>query len=89
MLARRQGGREQMAEYGDPFEEFIVQSQIKRDRLLGELASYHPLGVMRLWTGRSADHLNDVTAERVEQIGREIARIEATIQFTRKLQQEL
>ena len=78
-----------MAEYSDPFEEFIGQSKIERDRLLNELASYHPIGVMRLWTGRSADHLRDITAERVDQIGREIARIDAAIQFSRKLQQEL
>jgi hypothetical protein len=78
-----------MAEHSDPFEEFIGQAQIERDRLLGELASYHPIGFMRLWTGRSPDHLSEITAERVEQIGREIARIDATIQFSRKLQQEL
>jgi hypothetical protein len=80
---------EQMAEDSDPFEEFIGQSQIERDRLLSELASYQPIGVMRLWTGRSADRLREVTAERVEEIKREIARIEATIQFSRKLQKVL
>jgi hypothetical protein len=45
---------------------------------------------MRLWTGRSSSgQLRDVTAERVGEIEREIARIEATIEFVAVLKKAL
>jgi hypothetical protein len=45
---------------------------------------YEPRGIMRLWTGRSVG-LHEVTAERVSQIEREIARIEWAIEFVSAL----
>ena len=54
-----------------------------------ELRSYHPLGVMRLWTGRSPEQLQDVTAKRVSEIELEIARIEATLEFVAVLRKTL
>jgi hypothetical protein len=39
------------------------------------------MGVMRLWRGRSQDHLQDITDERVGAIHRELARLDATIEL--------
>ena len=51
----------------------------------------HPAqhGPIREWTGRSADSLHETTEERVEQIERELSRIEATIEFVTALQKAL
>ena len=73
----------------DPFDEFIQQCRAEQKRLHDELRSYEPLGVMRLWTGRSPDRLREVTAERVDEIQREIARIEATVKFATVLAKSL
>jgi hypothetical protein len=73
----------------NPFDAFVERSRIEQDELRGELRSYHPLGVMRLWTGRSSEQLLDVTAKRVSEIEREIARIEATIEFVAVLKKAL
>ena len=62
-------------------EAFVARCRADRQRLLGELRSYHPIGVMRLWRGRSADSLREVTAERVAALERELAGLEATIEF--------
>jgi hypothetical protein len=74
---------------GDPFDEFVKQSRAEQERLRDQLRIYEPLGVMRLWTGRSPDHLREVTAEHVDEIQREIARIEATIKFATVLAKSL
>ena len=65
----------------DAFDEFAKESRAEQERLRDQLRLYQPVGVMRLWTGRSPDHLREVTAERVDEIHREIARIEAIIKF--------
>jgi hypothetical protein len=61
-----------------------VLDRCKTDRslLAGELQSYEPAGVMRLWKGRSVDHLQDVTEERIATLRRELALIDALIEFT-------
>jgi hypothetical protein len=61
----------------NPFDAFTERLRVEQDQLRDELQSYHPSGVMRLWSGRSTDHLVDVTAKRVGEIEREIARAEA------------
>jgi hypothetical protein len=61
--------------------EFVARCRADQDRLLVELRSYHPTGVMRLWRGRSLDSLREVTEERIAAIERELAVIEATIEF--------
>lgn len=73
----------------DFFEEFVRQYRDEQDRLREELFSYEPRGVMRVWTGRTLDEVREVTAERVAEIEQQIARIEATIEFTHALQKAL
>jgi hypothetical protein len=62
-------------------EAFIEKCITERRRLADELQSYEPLGVMRLWQGRSVDHLHEVTNERVDALRRELAMIDAMIEF--------
>jgi hypothetical protein len=71
------------------FDAFAERSQIEQDQLRDELQSYQPLGVRRLWAGRSTDHLVDVTAKRVGEIEREIARAEATSELVASLKEAL
>jgi hypothetical protein len=62
---------------------FLRRCRADQTKLLEELHSYPPTGVMRLWTGRSPDALRDITDERVSAIKREHARIEATVEFVK------
>lgn len=62
-------------------EAFIDRCIEERSRLVGELQSYEPLGVMRLWRGRSTDHLSEVTDERIDALQRQLAILDATIEF--------
>ncbi|HTW51057.1 MAG TPA: hypothetical protein VME45_04080 [Stellaceae bacterium] len=71
------------------FDEFVTQYREEQDRLRQELLSYEPRGAMRLWTGRAIDNAHDVTAERVADLERQIARLEGTIEFVRAVQQTL
>jgi hypothetical protein len=71
------------------FDEFLTQYRDEQDRLREELLSYEPRGVMRLWAGRAIDNAHDVTAERVADLERQIARLEGTIEFVRAVQQTL
>jgi hypothetical protein len=64
---------------------FIDDCQAERDRVIGELQSYEPVGVMHLWRGRSMDHLLEVTDERIDALRRELARIDATLHFVTAL----
>lgn len=62
-------------------EAFIDRCIEERSRLVGELQSYEPLGVMRLWRGLSTDHLSEVTDERIDALQRQLAVLDATIEF--------
>lgn len=73
----------------DIFDQFVTEYREEQDRLRQELFSYEPRGVMRLWEGRAVDNVRDVTAERVVEIERQIARIEGTVEFVRALQKAL
>jgi len=65
-----------------PFSQAVLdQCKIDRSLLIRELQSYEPAGVMRLWKGRSVDHLHEVTKERVATLRRELALIDALIEF--------
>ena len=68
---------------------FIERCEADRARMIRELQSYEPVGVMHLWRGRSAEHLHDITGERVDALRRELARIDATIEFVSALSQVL
>lgn len=68
---------------------FIAKCEADRARMIRELQSYEPVGVMHLWRGRSADHLHDITGERVDALRRELARIDATIAFVAALSRVL
>jgi len=57
--------------------------------MIQELQSYEPVGVMHLWKGRSAERLHDVTGDRVDSLRRELARIDAMIEFVNALSQVL
>jgi hypothetical protein len=73
----------------DLFNEFVERCRADQDRLRDELRSYPPLGVMRVWTGRSVEHLRDITDERIAAIERELVGIEATIELVATLDQAL
>ena len=60
---------------------FVDRCESDRRLLIQELSLYEPMGVMRLWRGRSQDHLQDITDERVSAIHRELARLDATIEL--------
>ena len=60
---------------------FVDRCESDRRLLVQELSLYEPMGVMRLWRGRSQDHLQDITDERVGAIHRELARLDATIEL--------
>jgi hypothetical protein len=60
---------------------FLKRCRADQAKLMEELRSYPPTGVMRLWTGRSPEAARDITEERVSAIKREHARIEATVEF--------
>ena len=60
---------------------FVDRCESDRRLLVQELSLYEPMGVMRLWRGRSRDHLQDITDERVSAIHREIAQLDATIEL--------
>jgi hypothetical protein len=60
-----------------------------RSELVAELHSYEPRGVMRLWRGRSMDRLREVTGERVVTLQREIAIIDALIEFAEAVEEAL
>jgi hypothetical protein len=68
------------------FDEFVTQYRDEQDRLRQELLSYEPRGVMRLWAGRAIDNARDVTADRIADLERQIAQIEATIEFALAMQ---
>ena len=68
---------------------FIEKCEADRARMIRELQSYEPVGVMHLWRGRSVDRLHDITDERVDGLRRELARIDATIAFVTALSQVL
>lgn len=65
----------------DDLPSFIKRYRMEQDQLRNELRLYLPLGPMRLWMGRSTDHLEEVTSKRVSEIEHEIARLEGLIQF--------
>jgi hypothetical protein len=71
------------------FEVFVNRCRTEQDQLRDELQSYPTLGIIRVWKGRSVDHLLDVTDERIATIKHEIARIEATIEFVIALENAL
>ena len=58
---------------------FIDRCRADQERLLAELRSYRPIGV--LWRGRSVESLREITDERIGAIERELAGIEATIEL--------
>ena len=68
---------------------FIERCEADRSRMIQELQSYEPVGVMHLWKGRSAERLHDVTEDRVDSLRRELARIDAMIEFVNALSQVL
>jgi len=68
---------------------FVEKCKADRARMIRELQSYEPVGVMRIWRGRSLAHPHDVTDERVDELRREIAGIDATIDFVTALSQVL
>jgi hypothetical protein len=59
----------------------IEQCSLERARLVEQLQSYEPFGVVRLWQGRSTDSLSEVTDELVDTLRRALAMIDATIEF--------
>ena len=65
----------------DLLDAFVKRCRAEQERLLAELRLYSPAGVMRLWRGRSLDTLREVTEDRIAQIERELAQLEATIEF--------
>jgi len=71
---------------GNDFDDFVTEYREEQDRLCQELLSYEPRGVMRLWAGRAIDNARDVTADRIADLERQIAQIEATIEFARAMQ---
>jgi len=73
----------------DLFGAFLQRCRAEEDELLDQLRSHPPHGPMRVWTGRSADTLHEITDERVAQIERDLGRIEATIEFVTALQKAL
>jgi hypothetical protein len=73
-----------MAASADPLpltQAVIDKCKADRSRLLAELLSYEPHGVMRLWKRQSTEHLREVTNERVDTLRRELALIDTTIEF--------
>jgi hypothetical protein len=74
---------------GDTIDGFVTQYREEQDRLRQELLSYEPRGVMRLWAGRAIDNARDVTAERIADLERQIARVGAMIEFARAVQKML
>jgi hypothetical protein len=71
---------------GDAIDGLVAEYREEQHRLRQELLSYEPLGVMRLWAGRAIANARDVTAERIADLERQIAQIEATIEFARAMQ---
>ena len=69
----------------DLLDPFIERCRADQERLLAELRSYRPIGVMRLWRGRSVESLREITDERIGAIERELAGIEATIELATTL----
>lgn len=70
----------------DAIDGLVTEYREEQHRLRQELLSYEPFGVMRLWAGRAIDNARDVTAERIADLERQIAQIEATIEFARAMQ---
>jgi hypothetical protein len=68
---------------------FVERCQADRSRMIQELQSYEPVGVMHLWKGRSAERLHDVTEDRVDSLRRELARVDAMIEFVNALSRVL
>ena len=64
---------------------FVTECEVYRRELTKELRLYEPYGVMRLWRGRSEEHLTDVTNDRITAIRRELARLDATVELVRTL----
>jgi hypothetical protein len=62
------------------FEAFVRGLKSEQDRLRDKMEPYES-GRVRIARGHVGGSLLDITAETIEDIGREIARIERTIQF--------
>ena len=73
----------------DMFDAFVDKCRNDQAQLRNELRSYPPLGPMRVWVGPSDEDLQEITNDSIAKIKREIANIEATIEFVMELQKAL